>query len=121
MRLSCPVKKTKSNLFSFRFFINSFDGSIISRSKLPTVAASEGKKIKGLQSSVNLLLFYKNINGFESVAHSAGRHLNSNEAISSKYSESNFYAIINKEFTPIVHIFSGKNINRKKNFIDIKI
>lgn len=68
-----------------------------------------------------LLLFYRNINGFESVAHSAGRHLNSNENISSKYSESNFYAIINKDFTPIVHIFSGKNINRKKNFIDIKI
>ena len=33
--------------------------SITSRSKFPTVAASEGKKLKGFQSWVNLLLFNK--------------------------------------------------------------
>ena len=68
-----------------------------------------------------LMLFYKNSNGFESAVHSAGRHLNSNEKISSKYSESNFFAIVNKDFSPVVHIFSGKKINFKKNFLDIKI
>ena len=68
-----------------------------------------------------LLLFYKNNNGFESVAHSAGRHLNSNENVTSKYSESNFYAVFNQDFTPVVHVFSGKKINFKKNYIDVKI
>ena len=68
-----------------------------------------------------LLLFYKNKNGFESVVHSAGRHLNSNEKIASAYSESNFYAIFNNIFTSFVHIFCGKKINLRKNFIKVKI
>ena len=37
-----------------------------------------------------LMLFYTNSNGYQSAVHSAGRHVNSNEKITSVYSESNF-------------------------------
>jgi hypothetical protein len=66
-----------------------------------------------------LMLFYKNSNGYESVVHSAGRHLNSNENFSSKFNESNFLSILNHDFTPVIHIFSGKKIDKKNNFISL--
>lgn len=64
-----------------------------------------------------LMMFYRNVNGFESVVHSAGRHLNSNEKISSKFYESNFKCFFNDDFTPLIHIFSGSKINNKTNLI----
>ena len=64
-----------------------------------------------------LMMFYRNHNGFESVVHSAGRHLNSNEKISSKFYESNFKCFYNDDFTPLIHIFSGSKINNKTNSI----
>ena len=66
-----------------------------------------------------LMLFYKNSNGYESAVHSAGRHLNSNENFSSKFNESNFLSILNHDFTPVIHIFSGKKNDKKNNFISL--
>lgn len=67
-----------------------------------------------------LMLFYTNSNGYQSAVHSAGRHVNTNEKLSSVYSESNFLTKIDRNFTPIIHIFSGKDFLKKKNFIDLK-
>lgn len=64
-----------------------------------------------------LMMFYRNLNGFESVVHSAGRHLNFNEKISSKFNESNFKCFFDDDFTPIIHVFSGRKINNKSNSI----
>ncbi len=67
-----------------------------------------------------LMLFYSNSNGYQSAVHSAGRHVNSNENITSIYSESNFLSKMDNDFTPVIHVFSGKKILKNKNLIDLK-
>lgn len=67
-----------------------------------------------------LMLFYRNLNGYQSAVHSAGRHVNLNEKISSIYSESNFLAKMDNEFSPFIHFFSGKYIYKNKNFSELK-
>ena len=62
-------------------------------------------------------MFYRNLNGFESVVHSAGRYLNLNEKISSKFHESNFKCFFDDDFTPLIHVFSGRKVNNKSNSI----
>ena len=57
-------------------------------------------------------MFYKNNFGYSTV-HSAGRHLNKNENISSKFYESNFYCLMNNEFSPVIHFFSGNELKKK--------
>lgn len=66
-----------------------------------------------------LMLFYRNSNGYHSAVHSAGRHVNVNENLTSKYNESNFLSIIDSDFTPVIHIFSGEKIIQSTNFIDL--
>jgi hypothetical protein len=67
-----------------------------------------------------LMFFYQNSGGYESAVHSAGRHLNPSENISSKFYESNFYSQMNKDFSPLIHIFSGKEITKKSKEINIE-
>lgn len=67
-----------------------------------------------------LMLFYTNSNGYQSAVHSAGRHVNSNEKITSVYSESNFLSKMDSDFTPVIHLFSGKKIIKNKNLVDLK-
>ena len=66
-----------------------------------------------------LLMFYKNNFGYLSTVHSAGRYLNKNEKISSKFYESNFYCLMNNEFSPVIHFFSGNELKKKNNYIEL--
>lgn len=66
-----------------------------------------------------LFMFYKNNFGYLSAVHSAGRHLNKNENISSKFYESNFYCLMNNEFSPVIHSFCGDELKKKNNFINL--
>ena len=66
-----------------------------------------------------LLMFYKNNFGYLSAVHSAGRHLNKNENISSKFYESNFYCLMNNEFSPVIHFFCGDELKKKNNYIEL--
>ena len=59
-KLSCPSKKTISNLFSFNSSISVLLLSTISKSKFPTVDASTDNILIGFQSSVIFLFFDKN-------------------------------------------------------------
>ena len=61
-----------------------------------------------------ILMFYKNRNGYQSSVHSAGRHLNDSEKVSSKFYESNFYCKLDKNFEPVIHVFCGKELGKKK-------
>jgi hypothetical protein len=67
-----------------------------------------------------LMFFYQNSSGYESAVHSAGRHLNPSENISSKFYESNFYCQMNKDFIPVIHIFSGNEITKKSKEVNIE-
>ena len=62
------------------------------------------------------MMFYRNHNGFESVVHSAGRHLNSNEKISSKFMK----VILNVFITMILpfnsHFLGAKLIIKRIQF-----
>ena len=66
-----------------------------------------------------LLMFYKNKFGYLSSVHSAGRHINNKENMSCKFYESNFYCLMNDEFSPVIHFFCGNELNKKNNFIEL--
>ena len=132
--------KSKINDISFMVTLRKFNSQIFAQKKIKVRSHNEIsikkifkiKKFIGqlefqILSSKNLkfpypalMLFYRNTNGFQSAVHSAGRHINSNEKLNSVYSESNFLTIMNSNFSPFIHIFSGKDFLKSKNLIDLK-
>ena len=66
-----------------------------------------------------VMVYYTNGKGDYSCVHTAGRTLSNNDNLIQNFDESNFYCKLNKDMSPFIHVFTGKDSFIKNFCIEI--